>query len=61
MTRYFDFRRELGNSVIASGIKVLEDFGVVIEITGKRRGKIFVYTEYLDILNEGTEPEQLVH
>ena len=54
-------KTKLGNSVIASGIKVLEDFGVVSEISGKRRGKIFVYTEYLNILNEGTEPEQLVH
>ena len=60
-TRELKDKTKLGNSVIASGIKVLEDLGVVSEVTGKRRGKIFVYTEYLNILNEGTEPEQLVH
>lgn len=50
-------KTNLGSNVIASGLKVLEGFGVVSEITGKRRNKIFVYTEYLNILNEGIEPE----
>lgn len=34
----------------------LEFLGIVKEITGKDRRKIFVYEEYLDILNRGTEP-----
>lgn len=26
------------------------------EITGRKRERMFAYTRYLDILNEGTEP-----
>lgn len=59
--KQLQIKTKLGSSVIASGIKVLEDIGVVKEITGKRRDRIFVYTEYLNILDEGTELEQLVH
>jgi Fic family protein len=38
--------RNLGN---------LEELGIIKEITGKDRHKIFVYKEYLDLLNQGTE------
>ena len=34
----------------------LERLGVVSEITGRRRGRVFSYRGYLDILNEGTAP-----
>ncbi len=37
-------------------LKILEDLGIVKEITKKERNKLFVYQEYLDILNKGTEP-----
>lgn len=30
--------------------------GIVDEVTGKRRGRLFVYSRYLKILSEGTEP-----
>lgn len=30
--------------------------GIIREITGNDSHKIFVYREYLDILNRGTEP-----
>jgi ribosomal protein S25 len=30
--------------------------GIVKEITGKTRNKIYVYQKYLDILNEGAGP-----
>ncbi|MBM3654639.1 MAG: Fic family protein, partial [Alphaproteobacteria bacterium] len=36
----------------------LERLGVVSEITGRRRGRVFSYRAYLDILNEGTAPLQ---
>ena len=35
----------------------LEQLGILREITGKSWGKIYAYTEYLAILNEGTERE----
>lgn len=37
-------------------LRSLEFLGIVKEVTGKNRHKIFVYREYLDILNRGTEP-----
>ena len=36
----------------------LTELGIVTEITGKARNKIYVYREYLDILSEGTMPIQ---
>ncbi len=35
---------------------LLEELGIVKEITGKDRHKIFVYSEYLYILNKGSDP-----
>lgn len=37
-------------------LKALIDEGIVEEITGKSRSRIYVYRKYLDIMNEGTEP-----
>lgn len=34
----------------------LIDLGIVKEITGKKRHKIFVYEKYLNLLSEGVEP-----
>jgi hypothetical protein len=31
-------------------------FGIVEEITGKERRRVFIYRRYLDILGSGTEP-----
>jgi len=30
--------------------------GIVRELTGQRRNRVFAYDRYLSILNEGTEP-----
>lgn len=35
-------------------IRRLDELGVLREITGRQRGRIWVYGEYLDLLNEGT-------
>jgi len=37
----------------------LEEYGIIKEITGRERHKVFVYHEYLNILNAGTEPQKL--
>ncbi len=42
----------------ASAMDILSEFGIVREITGKRRNRLYFYTGYLAILNEGTEPSQ---
>ncbi len=41
---------------VARAVEALENLGVVREITGRKRERVFAYTRYLAILNEGTEP-----
>ncbi len=41
---------------VLRALKTLESLEIVKEITGKERHKVFVYREYLDLLNRGTEP-----
>lgn len=41
---------------VLRSLDTLEGLNIVREITGKERHKIFVYQDYLDILNRGTEP-----
>jgi Fic family protein len=40
---------------VSAAIQRLGRLGIVREITGKRRNRVFAYQAYLDILNEGTE------
>ncbi len=53
-----DASQKLGISppTIAKSIRHLEDLGVVREVTGKQRGRMFMYNNYLSILSRGTEP-----
>lgn len=37
-------------------VEHLSRLGILREISGKKRNRLFVYSEYLDILSEGTEP-----
>jgi Fic family protein len=41
---------------VSSAMEVLEEFDVVREVTGKKRGRVYAYETYVDILSEGTEP-----
>ena len=41
---------------VYNAIARLEELGILREVTGRQRRKLYVYGEYLDILNEGTEP-----
>jgi Fic family protein len=41
---------------INAALADLQRLGVVAEVTGRRRGRVFSYRAYLDILNEGTAP-----
>ena len=49
-------RTGLSISGASSAMATLLEFGIAQEITGRRRNRIFVYQDYLSILNEGTEP-----
>lgn len=40
----------------AKSLDHLRELGIVREMTGKQRHRLFVYEPYLAILNEGTEP-----
>lgn len=40
---------------VYGAIARLEELGILREVTGRARGKTYVYGEYMDILNEGTE------
>lgn len=53
-----DAARESGMSAptVAKSIQHLRDLGLLREITGKQRGRMFVYSDYLGILSQGTEP-----
>jgi Fic family protein len=46
----------LSISAATSAVNLLEELGVVREITRQRRNRLFVYDAYLSILSEGTEP-----
>lgn len=41
---------------VIRSLSILESFGIISEITGKDRHKIFTYGKYLEILSKGTEP-----
>ena len=45
----------LSEPTVASAIQHLETLGVAREATGRSRGRLYVYDEYLAILSEGTE------
>ena len=41
---------------VNKALRQLEVLGIVKEITGKARNKIYVYQKYLNILSEGAGP-----
>jgi Fic family protein len=40
---------------VMKAIANLERLGIVREVTGRQRGRLFAYTKYMNILNRGTE------
>jgi Fic family protein len=41
---------------VASSIEHMQNLGIMRETTGRQRHRLYTYQNYLDILNEGTEP-----
>ena len=39
----------------SSAMRILQKMGIVREITGKKRGKLYMHDKYLKLLSEGTE------
>lgn len=46
----------LSEPTVATALRHLEELGIVREMTGRSRNRLWAYTDYLSILNEGTEP-----
>ena len=49
-------RTELTVPTVTTAMQLLERLGVIKELTGKKRNRVFRYDEYARILGEGTEP-----
>ena len=45
---------ELSDPPVYAAVRRLEEAGILREVTGRQRGKLYVYDEYLGRLNEGT-------
>jgi Fic family protein len=41
---------------VTSSLQALIELGLVREITGRKRGRVFSYDRYMDVLQQGTEP-----
>lgn len=51
-------RAHLSFSGASSAMRLLVDHGIARETTGRQRDRLFVYDEYVAVLNEGTEIEE---
>ena len=49
-------RTGLSAPTVNAALADLECLGIVEEVTGRRRGRVFGYRRYLAILSEGTDP-----
>ena len=48
-------RTGLSGPAVAAALGLLEELGIVREITGRQRRRVFTYERYLAVLREGTE------
>ncbi|WP_426734942.1 winged helix-turn-helix transcriptional regulator [Myxococcus faecalis] len=49
-------RTGLTSPTVNAALVDLERLDIVKEVTGRKRGRVFAYRGYLEILNEGTTP-----
>jgi Fic family protein len=47
---------EISLPTVMRSMSALEGFGIVKEVTGKERNKVFIYDKYISLLSAGTEP-----
>lgn len=45
----------LSLTTVGTGLEKLEELGIVNELTGQKRNRFYGYTQYIEILNQGTE------
>lgn len=41
---------------VSTTMQMLQDLGIVVELTGQQRNRVFVYDSYMSILNEDGQP-----
>ena len=46
----------LSGPTVASAFEHMQRLGIVKEVTGRARDRLYMYSEYLRILSEGTDP-----
>jgi Fic family protein len=49
-------RTRLTMPTINAAIETLRRLDIVDEVTGRRRGRVYAYRAYLDLLSEGVQP-----
>ena len=50
-------RLALTDPPVYAAVRRLEEIGILEEVTGRQRGKLYVYREYLSLLDDGaTQP-----
>jgi len=49
----------LSSPTVNAALTYLVNLGILEEITGRQRGRVYAYQGYLDILSEGTESPPL--
>lgn len=49
-------RLMMSRPAVRTAVSTMEQLGIVREITGRQRNRLYAYQPYLDILSEGTEP-----
>jgi len=49
-------KTQLSPATINTCLKQLEGIGIVRELTGKKRNRLYAYSHYIDVMNQGTEP-----
>lgn len=54
--QFLETHTGLSAPTINAALVDLEHLGIVQEVTGRKRGRVFGYLSYLQILNEGTDP-----
>lgn len=50
---------KLSKATVGTAVKQLEKLGVLKEITGKERFRLYAYQRYISILDEGTKPIEI--
>ena len=49
-------KTQLSPATINTCLKQLEGISIVSELTGRKRNRLYSYSRYIDVMNQGTEP-----